>query len=811
MEQNHPDGGMGGGNDNHGGGPPALPPVPAAGAPHVPAPMGPAAAHFMAVVDGHHGNAHNDNGQAQPVAAAAAANHDNANVDNANGNNANGDANGNNANHNGNNNMTAEEAAVAAVIAAYESAPDPPQTAEEERLSALRRRHYRNRETLATVLSRINDGRWEDLRRILEESDAEDRNQIFGADNLGRYVAPLPFTVEMNRRSGRTRRGDAGTDNGGGGDDGDDQDDAIGAGERTNGNINHHHHSHEPNAAVMAAATTASRTHAIDANVFQACCMSGRDVPVDILGQIAAIDGGRALTTATKPPVSYRQRHRPYHGGGGMGGPNRYMHGEMIRRDPFAIACVNGHERVLKFILDEVGGGNGSGQNGTKNPTTTTTTTPQQRSKVRALASGEDPGFDISLLDACFVRQLMPHAFTGMTSGATQHGGGAANPDANLEFIRYHLQDVLTSLRLMNAEHGMSAPLANTWSKAKIIMDALFCNPANGRPFPSLVLHKLFSRDYNSNILSVIPWLILKLYPDQAKAVDVNGNLPLHCFCKNNAGRKLYQFEMTPGTEYLLTNEAREMLQSIAPNNILSTIIGFYPEAALKKNRRGRLPLHEASDNKWFDYEEIERLAKADPEALDVPDPVTGLYPFMMAASHPPVHKTGHDDVTKIFILLRESPENARRFVKETSEGTKVKSLKVAKPSERVANGNHASVTKQGNRKRSSSSKKRFVDDDFLSGSSEDEDYNIRQPMKRSSSGGGIEGGSKNSTCSSSKKKSSAASEANSSSGPRSSIKSKKSTRRNSASQNGGKKYTSLSWNDGSDSDDLMDDRDELF
>ena len=192
-------------------------------------------------------------------------------------------------------------------------------------------------------------------------------------------------------------------------------------------------------------------------------------------------------------------------------------------------------------------------------------------------------------------------------------------------------------------------------------------------------------------------------------------------------------------------------------------------------------------------------MAKADPEALDVPDPVTGLYPFMMAASHPPVHKTGYDDITKIFILLRESPENVRRIVKKMSEGTKVKSGKVAKREESVANGRHAPVTNQGNRKRSSSSKKRFVDDDFLSGSSEDDDdeCGTRQPMKRSSAGG---------MDYSKKKPGAAASSAHSSKGPRSSGKP---ARKSLASKTGEKKGTSLSWND--DSDDLMDDRDELF
>lgn len=364
MADNDNNGGGNGNNNNNGEAPALL--VPPLGALHVPPMMEPAAAHLMAVVDGHHGNVHN--GHAQP--AAAAANH----------NNANGNAN-NNQNVNQNQNMTAEEsaaAAVAAVIAAYEIAPDPPQTAEEERLSALRQRHYRNRQTLGAVLSQINSGRWEDLRRILAESEVEDRNQIFGVDNLGHYVAPLPFTVEMNRRR-RTANFDE--DDEEGEDDDNDHDGAIDVEEHNSDTNINSNRSHEPNAAVIAAATTASRTHAIDANVFQACCMSGRNVPVDILEQIVAINEGKALTAATKPPVSYRQRYRPHAGGAGGGGLSRFMHGEMIRREPIDIACVNGHAGVLKFILDEVGrSGNGSdGGSGKKNGTKTSTTmTPQQ-------------------------------------------------------------------------------------------------------------------------------------------------------------------------------------------------------------------------------------------------------------------------------------------------------------------------------------------------------------------------------------------------------------------------------------------------
>ena len=175
----------------------------------------------------------------------------------------------------------------------------------------------------------------------------------------------------------------------------------------------------------------------------------------------------------------------------------------------------------------------------------------------------------------------------------------------------------------------------------------------------------------------------------------------------------------------------------------------------------------------------------------------------VMLVPCPSTVESRYDDVTKIFILLRESPENVRRIVKKMSEGTKVKSGKVAKREESVANGRHAPVTNQGNRKRSSSSKKRFVDDDFLSGSSEDDDdeCDTWHSMKRSSAGGIGNRFSKK------KKLGAAVSSADSSKGPRPS--SGKPTKRSSASKNGEKKGTSLSWND--DSDDLMDDRDELF
>lgn len=266
-------------------------------------------------------------------------------------------------------------------------------------------------------------------------------------------------------------------------------------------------------------------------------------------------------------------------------------------RNPIDLVCLHGHVGVLQFLFDVVG----------------------PNKEFRSLAEAEDPEFDVSVLDVCFAKYLVPPVDIGPAAAGT----------INDHVVDTYLQPFLEALMQFTSEDDTSPALANAWNKVKVICGVLFCDAKTGRPFPSLALHELFSEYYDSQILSVIPWPILKVCPQQASAADENGSLPLHCFCQHDAGRKLYSFEMQPSIEQRLNERsdvATASLGQISPKNILPLIISTYPKAATTKNRRGRLPLHEAAANKWFDWEDIQTLARVDPETADVADPVTGLF-----------------------------------------------------------------------------------------------------------------------------------------------------------------------------------------
>ena len=156
----------------------------------------------------------------------------------------------------------------------------------------------------------------------------------------------------------------------------------------------------------------------------------------------------------------------------------------------------------------------------------------------------------------------------------------------------------------------------------------------------------------------------------------------------------------------------------------------------------------------------------------------------MMAATQPPIHKTGYDDVTKIFILLRESPENVRPygsnnyFVTVASDGGKKTCPK---------------STSEGSTGRYRQGVKRSGSDGLFD--SDDED--LQQPLKRKSV---LE--------SSPSSRYSAAAATAGTCRPR---RPPEASKPKAKSRNSPWKGASLAWNDNSVSDDHMDDRDELF
>lgn len=69
-------------------------------------------------------------------------------------------------------------------------------------------------------------------------------------------------------------------------------------------------------------------------------------------------------------------------------------------------------------------------------------------------------------------------------------------------------------------------------------------------------------------------------------------------------------------------------------NYLITDLLCIHPESAAIKAANGRLPFHEAlAAGKTWDMDSVQSLLEAYPSALTTPDAVTGLHPFMIAAS----------------------------------------------------------------------------------------------------------------------------------------------------------------------------------
>jgi len=82
---------------------------------------------------------------------------------------------------------------------------------------------------------------------------------------------------------------------------------------------------------------------------------------------------------------------------------------------------------------------------------------------------------------------------------------------------------------------------------------------------------------------------------------------------------------------------------------VIQSLLSAFPDG-IQKFHRGRLPLHWAiiQGRQWEDG--IQDLVYAGPEYLDCPDPMTGMIPFLQAATNE------LSNVTTVYNLLRENP-----------------------------------------------------------------------------------------------------------------------------------------------------------
>lgn len=143
--------------------------------------------------------------------------------------------------------------------------------------------------------------------------------------------------------------------------------------------------------------------------------------------------------------------------------------------------------------------------------------------------------------------------------------------------------------------------------------------------------------------------LFLWLRPDEIMKVDGDGNLPIHqALCRH---KKMGSVTAAP-------SRAIEDWQAF-----VFRLIETQPEQCKVKSRSGRLPLHYVLDhhtavdgsNTNIDiqisrHSIVEKLVEHHPESLDQRDPVTGFYPFTMAARDQSL------SLDTVFRLLRRSP-----------------------------------------------------------------------------------------------------------------------------------------------------------
>jgi hypothetical protein len=88
---------------------------------------------------------------------------------------------------------------------------------------------------------------------------------------------------------------------------------------------------------------------------------------------------------------------------------------------------------------------------------------------------------------------------------------------------------------------------------------------------------------------------------------------------------------------------------SCSGHTLLRVVLQADPTAVFQRDHQGRLPLHDAVTNPTLTRSAIKSLVRGYPEALAVPDPITGLLPFASLA-------VNHDDLNAAYDLLRMDP-----------------------------------------------------------------------------------------------------------------------------------------------------------
>jgi len=154
-------------------------------------------------------------------------------------------------------------------------------------------------------------------------------------------------------------------------------------------------------------------------------------------------------------------------------------------------------------------------------------------------------------------------------------------------------------------------------------------------------------------------WFALKMFGNQARLKDENGNLPIHIAASKPTHKILH----------IPTSFGRKKICDEVNQCVIEMLVNYFPESAKISNAQHSLPLHLAiySGKCWENG--ISCLLQHFPDSLDIVDPNVQLYPFMLAASSEsntskplPAFTTSSatldDSLNLVFRFLRENPMN---------------------------------------------------------------------------------------------------------------------------------------------------------
>lgn len=133
--------------------------------------------------------------------------------------------------------------------------------------------------------------------------------------------------------------------------------------------------------------------------------------------------------------------------------------------------------------------------------------------------------------------------------------------------------------------------------------------------------------------------------------------------------------------------EIQDILEAMRPSPIL-LVLDAYPQAASMVDSDGRLALHLAIEAQISWDDGLSKIFDAAPASLRVPDPKTGLLPFLHAAtssaSRPPSGRKDSDSVNTIFQLLRLGPDLIGSCDDEKQKRKASSSMEGVRPSKRA-------------------------------------------------------------------------------------------------------------------------------